>query len=1766
MGIAIPQVVTASRATGAQVIDGSLRIDSSTASHLERTPGSAGNRKIFTFSGWIKKHQATSSTDQSIIVARTDSPSADGDVFGCRFEDDGRISVYDQGNFYVRSGVGRVRDTNGWYHVFFSVNTTVASGNVKLYVNNVAVGEGTYTQNADTRFNSTNTHRIGRREEGSDLFQLNAAISNYYVIDGQALEPTDFGFTDPLTNTWKPKKFEHLYSAISTQYSGASTLTWDNSPIGNIYTLSNGNKTATAGGGGSGYSNADVWSIAIPADSTYAWTLDITNGDSTGGWYFTDSQTASGTHADERGGNSLGMRPGETHAGYYGTFASANGGSNGQDKISMPSASAGPGSARVDFVVYRPASGTGKVWVKNNGNSSWVGGGDPSDTSSTASFIIPDGTTYFGLTFYDRSSDQIATLDGDGSIQQKIGGNSFYLPFDGSAPIGQDQSGKGNNWTPENFGGSVALDNPIVSGARPILNTTQGGTQAGVGVFGSRENVGYAVTYYDDGGGNKYYIDGVKQATLTGLIRGATYTFNTVALGSTHPFRLSATSAHGTEYTNGVAAITGAATTITIPHDAPNELYYYCTAHSGMGSSITGITTNEKLADQYASNCVLAVPLNGHLGDVCASIACTANNKTPTSSSVLSKRTKQNFYSLSHHWSANSDTLQYAEQGDELVFGQGDFTIECWVYDDNGHNGTGGRCYIFDNRIGGSVVGDPPTMVGHCDGHAEFTFYDGDSEITYTPSTTVGKWWHYAVTREGTTTRMFIDGILRGSSTSSTNFTNNGIGVGRATDGGYGWAGYIQDFRVYKGIAKYTSDFVIPATSPDVLPDTPSGMTGGSKLTKIADGAVEFDGSGDYLFAGSSSDYSFGTGDFTIEGYFYFDSTTTSPNNGLWQISTTGGNRFESANSTLSCNLETSGGKTMQLFMGSAGGWRQNGSDYEFRPFMWNHVAEVRSSGVISVYINGKLSQSWSDTTSYNFGDCAIGGYYSTSYLWNGFISNFRVTKSAVYTGTFTPSFTPLTQLSDTKLLCCQSNGEPGAAVDAPSVSHVGGVNDGTQWSIGGAGDDNWDTSNPIENGFNEILSSDVSYGMARPKNASVTATWNAPEGGIPFTTLKLRAARDSGSYSNAIKINDVDVTSQFDANTATLATVTITGVSSPLTKLELTAQSGVAQPRFTAIYIDDVILTDPVNPRGNPRASNFNPFITDINTVRGQETGQVTLNPLSTAEATLTNGNLDYSSSGNMHTVISTTSVSSGKWYWENQRQPGGSHYYVGIADVDTDVDGNWTGSNSGYSWSVNTSGSICHNNAEGGALGSVASISGSDTVVGWALDMDEGTLEIYANGALVIPSSITSPNSKNPNSIVSTDDLAGRRISPAHGHSSHRNMRYNFGQKPFKFPPPDGFQPLNAANTRPVKVISRPDQYVGVTTYPGTGVTNSITGLNFGTKPDFVWIKKRAGGTARSNQLFDSIRGVHETLHSDSDGAEDTNSNRLTAFNRDGFTVGGDDGSNGSSGTFVSWCWRAGGSKNTFNVDDVGYASAAAAGLTAGDITPTGASVGTKQGFSIIRWTAPTWNGSPQQVPHGLTQSPSFIIAKVINDTGSWYCYHKDLDANPQNKYLTLNSNSAVGTLANGWGTSAPNSTTFGDRQLGWSDGKNVISYIWHDVPGLQKFGTYEANGSDTNGPYVELGFTPAILMLKNFDDTEHWYVYDPKRSPHNVAYQSLLWSNNGAENTGTSDTRVDLLSSGFKLRQANGPNTSGDGYIYAAWAAAPSVDLFGGGANAR
>jgi hypothetical protein len=192
----------------------------------------------------------------------------------------------------------------------------------------------------------------------------------------------------------------------------------------------------------------------------------------------------------------------------------------------------------------------------------------------------------------------------------------FYLPMDGNSPIGQDKSGNGNDWTPVNFGGSVALDNPQVSGARPILNTTQGGTQAGVGVFGSKENKYYTVTTAN-GSVYQFDITSGDNPSLS-FIRGATYKFDYSSFTG-HPVLFSSTNPDSstTAYTDGTS-IASNVISFTVPHDAPDTLYYYCQNHpTSMNGSIS-ITTDETKADPYAWKNILALPLVGSANDVSA--------------------------------------------------------------------------------------------------------------------------------------------------------------------------------------------------------------------------------------------------------------------------------------------------------------------------------------------------------------------------------------------------------------------------------------------------------------------------------------------------------------------------------------------------------------------------------------------------------------------------------------------------------------------------------------------------------------------------------------------------------------------------------------------------------------------------------------------------------------------------------------------------------------------------------------------------------------------------------------------------------------------------------------------------------------------------------------------------------------------------------------------------------------------------------------------
>ena len=203
-----------------------------------------------------------------------------------------------------------------------------------------------------------------------------------------------------------------------------------------------------------------------------------------------------------------------------------------------------------------------------------------------------------------------------------------------------------------------------------------------------------------------------------------------------------------------------------------------------------------------------------------------------------------------------------------------------------------------------------------------------------------------------------------------------------------------------------------------------------------------------YLQTPSSTNYAFGTGDFTIEGWFY--PTATTANLRLFE--------FSDNNDNIGANFTSTG--TIGYYNGST---NTVSAGIPFTANQWNHVAVVRSSGTVTVYVNGTsaLTQaSTPNTTSAR--SVGIGGISNTWFP--GYVSNVRILKgTALYTATFTPPTAPLTAITNTQLLTCQSNRFVDNSVNgvsftigsAPQVQAFGPFAPALQWTpdvVGGSG------------------------------------------------------------------------------------------------------------------------------------------------------------------------------------------------------------------------------------------------------------------------------------------------------------------------------------------------------------------------------------------------------------------------------------------------------------------------------------------------------------------------------------------------------------------------------------------------------------------------------------------------------------------------------------------------------------------------------------------
>jgi hypothetical protein len=518
------------------------------------------------------------------------------------------------------------------------------------------------------------------------------------------------------------------------------------------------------------------------------------------------------------------------------------------------------------------------------------------------------------------------------------------------------------------------------------------------------------------------------------------------------------------------------------------------------------------------------------------------------------------------------------------------------------------------------------------------------------------------------------------------------------------------------------------------------------------------------------------------------------------------------------------------------------------------------------------------------------------------------------------------------------------------------------------------------------------------------------------------------------------------------------------------------------------------------------------------------TLNPLSATAMTLSNGNLVCSTSTDNSGASGTFRVSTGKWYFEATCDTSAGSW-VGWMDDSYPTDDN--------NWAFADKRAVYSSLGKNGNNGNYGATYTTGDIIGCAIDLDNGTVEFYKNGA---------------SQGTMWTGLTGKNYRPI---AVRRGYTFNFGQRAFAYQTPGTNRPastykaLCTANL-PAPLVTKPNTVMDVKLYTGNGSTQTISGLGF--SPDLVWIKSRnnAGDTVNGvwHILTDTVRGNSKNLFSNSTFAEvSTDSNGyLSAFTSDGFTVAAGSSSannvNNGTGTYAAWTWDAGSSTVT---------------NTQGSITSSVRANATA-GFSIVTYTGNGTDGAT--VGHGLGVAPELIILKARGNTYNWGVWHKSIgkyDAN-HSYALALNlTRAADGTAQYAVFYPGLNSSTvfgLGNEATSNQSSATYVAYCFAPVVGYTSASSYTGNGS-ADGPFVFTNMRPRWILIKRTDTTSNWTIIDTAREGYNVDNDPLFPNLSNAE--GTTDL-ADILSNGFKLRTTDASVNANTGtYIYFAIAEA-------------
>jgi hypothetical protein len=349
-------------------------------------------------------------------------------------------------------------------------------------------------------------------------------------------------------------------------------------------------------------------------------------------------------------------------------------------------------------------------------------------------------------------------------------------------------------------------------------------------------------------------------------------------------------------------------------------------------------------------------------------------------------------------------------------FGSSNWTVEGWVYLNSigsvyhvlacyGYNSITTRSWVIYIDLTGTL-----RLAQSTTGSDNFDAGFG------TPTFAANTWYHVAVVRNGAAITAYRNGVaLSSTQTAQTLFTSSAVFT-IGSDLTNFLAGYISNLRIVKGRAVYAGRFT-PQNSP--LTVTQVAGNNITAITSLATSyAYSFNGSNQYISVATSAGLALGPGDFTVEMWIYPNATYSGTFAGL----------LDSRTSADGAGLVYFG------YTGTANqiGWKDNITNVvtgTVTQSTWNHIAVVRSSGTIKLYINGTSVSTGSNSTNYTVSFRLIGASFDP-FVFNGYISNLRIVKGvAVYTGGFAPPTAPLTTI--------QSAGPNIAAITAPVPSYA---------------------------------------------------------------------------------------------------------------------------------------------------------------------------------------------------------------------------------------------------------------------------------------------------------------------------------------------------------------------------------------------------------------------------------------------------------------------------------------------------------------------------------------------------------------------------------------------------------------------------------------------------------------------------------------------------------------------------------------------------------